>query len=124
MQELAEQGLLERYIVGGKGYVQVTQWDRFQHPRKPRKGLRPAPLRDEGGTGAALVRDGYGTSAPPVRLGEEGSGGEGSGGDSPFGGFQGGAASYDDSVDFELGAPAIVRALHARLRAEGGTDGR
>lgn len=41
LDELEYVGLLVRYEVAGKGYVQVVQWDRFQKPRKPQRGKRP-----------------------------------------------------------------------------------
>lgn len=44
LDELEQVGLLVRYEVAGKRYVQVAQWDRFQKPRKPQRGKRPAPV--------------------------------------------------------------------------------
>ena len=43
LDELEQVGLLVRYEVAGKRYVQVAQWDRFQKPRKPQRGKRRTP---------------------------------------------------------------------------------
>lgn len=41
IDEMADLGLVVRYEVRGRRYIEVTQWGRFQHPQRPTKGARP-----------------------------------------------------------------------------------
>lgn len=43
LQELDLAGLIERYVVDGHRYLAVTQWERFQHPQRPRPSRFPEP---------------------------------------------------------------------------------
>lgn len=72
LMEMAEAGLLIRYSVGGRSYLQVEQWERFQHPQKP----KPSELPDPSLADQVPVRDESDTSTGLASSGEEGRGGE------------------------------------------------
>lgn len=74
-----DEGLITRYEVGGKGFVQVNQWSTYQHPQKPKPSVFP-PL-DIGSPIDRVpvnlpVEDGSHTATGPVSSGEEGRGEE------------------------------------------------
>lgn len=71
--EMAAAGSIDRYEVEGVLVIQILEWDRYQHPRKPKPSSLPPPF----GNGRAPVRDSDATGAVPLSLGEgEGEGGE------------------------------------------------
>lgn len=43
LDEMAAVGLIVRYEVAGRRYLEVQQWPRFQSPQRPTKGARPGP---------------------------------------------------------------------------------
>lgn len=43
LERLAEVGLIVRYEVDGKRFLEVTQFGRFQHPQRPKASTIPAP---------------------------------------------------------------------------------
>ncbi len=55
IDELAAVQLVERYEAAGKKFIQVGQWDRFQKPRKPQRGKRPAPGPNQSRTSVVPV---------------------------------------------------------------------
>ncbi len=42
LYELDAAGLVARFMVGDKRYLQVLAWDEFQHPQRPKKSKFPA----------------------------------------------------------------------------------
>jgi hypothetical protein len=66
---LAADQLIVRYEVAGRAYIQVTSWDEYQHPQKPRPSDYPKPPR--------LVRDT--DDSPPVQVPNGYASGVGSG---------------------------------------------
>ncbi len=71
LNELAEHGLVVRYVVDGVAFLAVPSWKEHQRPQKPQKSKLPSPEQVEpspSGTSRVLVREPYG---PVV----EGSGG-------------------------------------------------
>lgn len=65
LSELASLGLIVRYETDGRRYLAVTQWDRFQKPRKRFDSHLPPPP-DWCATGARQVRDTETTEGEPV----------------------------------------------------------
>jgi hypothetical protein len=43
LSELDAKGLITRYVADGNRYLAVVQWDRFQHPQKPKASTLPDP---------------------------------------------------------------------------------
>lgn len=90
LTELADWGLVVRYEADGGAYLCVTQWERFQHPQRPKPSKFPAPpdtarvpVRDSSATTPVLVLPGEGegegvgegdrrgNAAPAVRARDE-----------------------------------------------------
>jgi hypothetical protein len=72
LAELAELGLLVRYESGGKDYLAVTQWHKYQKPQKKRPSELPEPPSPgDSRSGTRKVRDRSDT--PLSRRGVEGS---------------------------------------------------
>jgi hypothetical protein len=46
LYELDAAGLVSRYMVGEKRYLQVLSWGEFQHPQRPKKSKFPPPPSD------------------------------------------------------------------------------
>lgn len=68
--DLAAVGLLERYEVDGQKLIQVSQWERFQHPQKKKDSTLPPP----GDTATGPVRDESDSgSSPQEPCGDTGS---------------------------------------------------
>jgi len=68
--ELATAGLIVRYVVKGDRFLQVDQWDVYQHPKKPAPSKHPSPSEGE------PVENWFPTTGEQVEPGEEGRGGE------------------------------------------------
>jgi hypothetical protein len=75
--ELAVAGLIERYEVEGRRYLAVTQWERFQHPQRPRPSkipepscALPVPVRDKDATPRVDVVPGEGEGVGDEEGGE------------------------------------------------------
>lgn len=129
---LAEDNLLIRYESGGKRYIQVRSWHKYQKPQKKRPSKYPPPIgwnpeddepstgevRDKDDSPPASRPDGYGPVVGEGDGGVEGDGerrGSGSSLDSPPPLQSGnGASSNGGGVDFD----AAYRTLHAEFPME------
>lgn len=65
LQELHDRGLIVRYEVGGKRYLQVVRWSDYQKPQHPVASKLPAPL-----DGARSPHEGSGDVALGEGVGE------------------------------------------------------
>jgi hypothetical protein len=68
LYELDAAGLVSRYMVGEKRYLQVLSWGEFQHPQRPKKSKFP-PLP---GTGADVYATRHGQGREESWTGVEG----------------------------------------------------
>lgn len=62
LRELHDEGLIWRYTVAGRAYIEVDQWSRFQSPQRPTRGVRP----DRMGVFSKPVRRGKAASPDAV----------------------------------------------------------
>jgi len=111
--EMADAGLIVRYVVDGDRFVSVCQWKRFQKPRRPNTSNFPAPPFDSSDR-VATCRD------VSVLVPQEGSGGDGEWRGGVWGGA--GPPQHDPQVpvdnDVALKATLLAeRAASGALRA-------
>lgn len=59
LNKLQEVGCIQRYEVDGRKYLQVVEWDTYQHPQKPKKSVIPAPPPYLSGRSTVQLPEGY-----------------------------------------------------------------
>jgi hypothetical protein len=74
LDDLEKANVVFRYLVEGKGYIQITNWAEHQKVDRPSKSAIPPPSN---GTRETLASPRDGASNPRAGKGEEGNGGEG-----------------------------------------------
>ncbi len=121
--ELAELGLIARFVGEGVGILQIIKWKDFQHPQKPTPsklaGYKPGTERSRSGTGLLQDRSGSG----PVRSGVGGDIGDGGTADEvsdtqPVDNF-GGNGGYGDVEAVRAQRLAIVPAAKRQAKETG-----
>lgn len=63
LDQLQDFGLVLRYEIAGRGYIQVCSWDEYQKPQKSRRSKYPPftdGLQPEGDTSTRQASEGYG----------------------------------------------------------------